>query len=242
MDIRFNKFILIAKIIIIIFAINILTLIYFNNRTFIYSELGNHTYQYKLGKYYYDKNELEKSKKWFEKSSHSGMPEASFYLGLIYFKKQTNTYNEAQALKYFSEAGKGGIREGSFNAALILLYSKNISKRDDIAIPILEELGKSGYYKAARLLGIYYYFEETIPLNTRYDKASYWFKKDIDLCGNYSPSYAYLAKIYSNDKYKNYSHANSLEFKNKAISPFIAGEEIRIYEQWRLFAEMSKIK
>lgn len=220
----------------------VLFYLFYKNKIIIYSTLGNSSYQYKLGKYFYEKNELKLSKKWLEKSAQGGIPEANYYLGLIYFNEQIDATNEAMALKYFSEAGKGGIREGSYNAALILLFSRNIPKREDIAIPILEELVKTGYPKAARLLGIYYYYDDALPLNDKFDKAIYWFNKDISLSNTYTSSFAYLANMYSNKNYRNLSSEKSLEFKNKAMSPITNGEEIRTYDQWHMFAEMSKIK
>ncbi|MEA3383829.1 MAG: tetratricopeptide repeat protein [Campylobacterota bacterium] len=145
----------------------------------------------------YKNGQIKDAIKLYNKASREGIDEASFQLGLIYYKGVGIKKDISKAMKYFKKASLYGHKKASYNVATI--YGQKQYKEHNFtkAFDIYQELAKDGYGKAQDKVATYLLYGLGIPKD--YKLSVRWFEESY-FKNNYQPASCGLALMYASGK------------------------------------------
>lgn len=139
---------------------------------------GNVDAQYKLGRYYFDRREiernLEKSFYWFDKVAENSDAQIQYDIGVCYALCD----NDDKAFYWYQKAAENGNIDAQFETGWALLFGKGIEPDDFKAHLWLKKAAENGNIDAMWPLGMNYINGEGTQQD--YEKAFYWFRKGAE--------------------------------------------------------------
>lgn len=176
-------------------VISKMTYSWIKSDSWIGSESGNHTLEYKLnsssaekgdataqfnlGLNYYEGQGVEQdyaeAAKYFRKAAEQGNESAQCNLGLMYYDGQGVEQNYAEAVKWYRKAAEQGYAPAQYNLGNMYLNGRGVAKDDSEAVKWFRKAAEQGIAMAQFNLGVMY--GNGCGVEQDYNEAAKWLRK-----------------------------------------------------------------